>query len=580
VALLRRALNLHAGFAILGGVLLSSLNALQFQADIGKLTAVHFYPVLILLLWTSLNTHANSGWKSILPLAGFAAGLGLLFFTSYYPAWFFLLTLGIFGLVALAAKIMAEGPRAALDKVGSRLAELRWQVIAALAVFGVSLLPLIRTYAPLIRAEATRSFDLVLEFAPRLRDVVNVSANNYVWSPFLGGLGYDFGSREAQMGSPILVLLLFGLAALILVWRLRNPGWSRFSKRQRFMLLLTGTAVALLAISVKWDGFSLWYFVYTTIPGASALRALGRVLILVDMIAIVVVICGADDVFGSWNPANWRAAAVRIAGAALTGTLLIAEQVNSTPFRLDKAGQLAFMRSYPAPPAVCRAFFVNNARTADWPFGYYQLDAMMISMQLGVPTVNGYSGIEPHEAFTLRTRGVEYKYRILDWLQSRQATSAVCELDLQTAAFVPTDVALELPAYRQLYLASLVEMFSALHDAASRFLADGNALSDLHPRFLEEHGYLDAALGYEQGTRYKWLQDRYWIGERPCGRSGCFGIGIVGNYADVEAILEAFGDEAFRVLYPSPEAWGAGQPVPENLSGELLMIFAAEDYRP
>jgi hypothetical protein len=190
-----------------------------------------------------------------------------LLFSSYHLAWFFLFALGVFGVVALAANMIMKGPRAAIQEVGNSLRERGWQVMAALAVLGVSLLPFVRTYAPLIRDQAARSFDLVLEFAPRLRDVVNVSANNYVWSPLLGGLGYDFGNRETQMGSPILVLLLFGLTAFILAWRLRKMGWSRLSSRQRFMLS-TVTAVVLLP-SAKWTGLTVVLHLQRQVHSAS-----------------------------------------------------------------------------------------------------------------------------------------------------------------------------------------------------------------------------------------------------------------------------------------------------------------------
>jgi hypothetical protein len=104
---------------------------------------------------------------------------------------------------------------------------------------------------------------------------------------------------------------------------------------------------------------------------------------------------------------------------------------------------------------------------------------MMISMHLGIPTVNGYSGFEPHAAFTLPTRGMARTGS--EW-RMRCGHDAICELD-QTAAFVPTAAQSCRTAF---YLASLLEMPSTLHDAASRFLADGHTL-DLHPRF-DEHG--------------------------------------------------------------------------------------------
>src|SRR5512143_594050 len=47
VWLLRRGLGVRLSFAVLGGVLLSSMNALQYQVDIGKLVGFHLYPWLL-----------------------------------------------------------------------------------------------------------------------------------------------------------------------------------------------------------------------------------------------------------------------------------------------------------------------------------------------------------------------------------------------------------------------------------------------------------------------------------------------------------------------------------------------------
>jgi hypothetical protein len=200
---------------------------------------------------------------------------------------------------------------------------------------------------------------------------------------------------------------------------------------------------------------------------------------------------------------------------------------------------------------------------------------MMIGMQLRLPTVNGYSGIEPHEAFRLAPRGVEYKYQILDWLQSRGATDVICELDLQASAFRPVDVVVEYEEARRGFRAELLGTFADLYKAAVDFVADGNAMVDLHPKYLQEHGYLDASLGYESGPRYRWIQDRYWIGHLACGNKQCVGIGVTGEFGELEPIVERFGPMAIRIYFPNPEVLTI--PPPTELTGEALLIFRPEN---
>ncbi len=578
LVLLRRALNLSTGFAVLGAVLLTCLNALQQQAQIGKLTAFDVYPILIGLLVIYARLGDKRRWSAWASLAAFSILLGALFFTSYYPAWFFLFTLGLFGVVVLAASLLRKGVGATLAQVGEFVISQRWQLLVCVLAGLVSLAPFVLTYAPLVLSDAKRSFDLVLEFAPSPRDIINVSAQNYVWSPILRWAGFKFGNVELQMGSPVIVLMLFaGFYLKELITRLRGAVPVP-NGRARTMFLLSTTALVVLGLTVQVHGFSLWYPIYRFVPGASALRALGRYLIVFDMLAVTAVVYALNEMYRSLHAFGPRPNPYAAGGAMLLGMALIVEQLNGSPYRLDKSQQLASLARYQEPRIDCQAFFISNPDSTDLPVGYYQLDAMMISMKLGIPTVNGYSGFAPNVAFTLVPTGVEYEYRIRQWLSQNGVQDGICELDAQSAAFRGVNVPVELAEYEQLYRASYLNTFDALYSAAGRFLADGNVLSSLYPQYLEEHGYLDRSLGYEFGARSKWIQARYWIGERACNRGPCLGIGVVGTYADVRAIIDKYGAQAYQIYFPYPKRYVADASTPGGTQGELLMVFSGTSF--
>jgi hypothetical protein len=570
--LLRHVLRLSVTWSVVGGILLTSLNALQLQADIGKLSAVNLFPILFLWLWGYLGATERGQWRPLLGLAGFAAGLGLLFFTSYYPAWLLVLTLVVLATLALVAAIVVKGAGKALGEVWAALRKQRRAVALAVGAFLFSLIPFIATYAPLVVAGSSRGFDLVLEFSPTPLDIVNVSANNVMWGGLLQTLGFDFGNREVQMGSPPLVLLVAGITTLVLVRRLSGTGWRGLSTKERMLLLLAGTATALVLFSLRFGNLSLWYFSYRILPGASALRAVGRVLIMVDLILIVLALWGLDELWRAVRKPGARAPRIMLAGI---GIALIAEQVNWTPFTLDKTEQLSRLERYAAPEQDCEAFYVTNASADGAPFGYHQLDAMMIGMKLGMPTVNGYSGFEPHEAFTLIPRGPEYKYRTLDWLRGRGVDSGICELDLIDGTFRQVEVETEFAQAQQVFRRELLQDFTALFEAANAFLNDARPLADLYPQYLEENGYLDPSFGYQTGVRYRWLDERYWIGERACGNKRCLGIAVVGVFSDLRPILEQYAPLARDVYFPSPEPLITNAMPEEASRGELLLIFSA-----
>lgn len=570
--LFRKVLKVGMPLAVVGSVVLTSLNSMQVQIDIGKLLAFHFWPALVLLLhWYSANG-AQAGARAKLSLAAFSALLGLLFFTSYYAAWYFLFSAFVFAGVAFLWAAQRLGLRRAASDVWVFTRARRLDLGLAVLVFAVALLPFVLTYAPLIRSSAERSFDLVLGFTPTVRDLVNVSAQNIVWSPLLTALGFQYGNREVQLGSPLLALLLFAIFLATHLWRLirKHPQ----SATDRWMLILSASAVALIVLGVKVRGASLWYFVYQLVPGASALRAEGRILMVVDMIVVVAVIQGLDSIlrdrpFGRSGTGR----AILDLGIGLICLSLIVEQVNGNTFRLDKSSQLAFMSGFEKPPRECRAFFIANPSQSDRPIGYYQLDAMMVSLKTGLPTVNGYSGITPDTAFTLVPSGVEYQYNIMNWLRANGTTQGICRLDYQSKAFASIDVNAEyargLQGVRDQYLGRYLALFNGVRF----FVQAGSDVSNLYPQYLEEHGYLDKSLGYKPGPQYHWIGDNFWLGTRACGNNQCPAIGVVGSYIEIEDIIEGFGAKASEVYFPLPTKYDPGKFISPDARGELLLIF-------
>jgi hypothetical protein len=578
--LLRRALKLAPGFAVLGSALLTSLNATQFQISIGKLIGFYFCPALIGLLYIYVTGPDKTGWRAWLSLTGFGAGLGLLFFTSYYPAWFFLFTLLLFAVLVFARRCLGHGVRDTLRRMAG-FVRAHWpQLVAGLAVFVLSLVPFGATYAPVVLARSSRTYSLVLDYLPTIKDIVNVSRSNYVWSPLLSSLHFKFGNREVQMGSPLLILSLFAGFCTFQAGRLARRRQLPSEASGRFIFDLSLAALAIAALTMKFHELSLWYVVYSLVPGASALRAVGRFLIVFDIIAVVVVVYAMDHVYDLLKARDLHANRVLIGGMVILGMALAIEQVNGAPFRLNKQVELSLLNRFGTPATGCKAFFINNAPSSDLPIGYYQLDAMMVSMRADIPTVNGYSGIAPNEVFTLVPAGIEYTYKILRWLDLNHATQGICELDYQSGAFRPVDFSTEYPKYQQLNRASYLEAFSTFHAAAVRFLAQKNDPSGLYPQQLEARGYLDPSFGYKSGASYKWIQDRYWVGALPCGKAQCFGIGIIGSYSDIQDIIETYGARAYRVYFPYPAAFSPEAKPSQETSGELLITFTVTGSQP
>ena len=90
----------------------------------------------------------------------------------------------------------------------------------------------------------------------------------------------------------------------------------------------------------------------------------------------------------------------------------------------------------------------------------------------------------------------------------------ICRFDLTNGELRLVDVDAEFTTVQEEFRAGLLETFSMLYVAAGKFHAAGEDLENLYPQYLQEHGYLDPALGHEKGKGYRWIQGRQWIAQR------------------------------------------------------------------
>ena len=87
--------------------------------------------------------------------------------------------------------------------------------------------------------------------------------------------------------------------------------------------------------------------------------------------------------------------------AALVGLLLLEQANGYAPLFLDRPLELSRLRSVPAPPESCSAFWVSAAReesrfgeAVEDPYNH-NTEAMLVASVLRLPTVNGISTFNP-----------------------------------------------------------------------------------------------------------------------------------------------------------------------------------------
>ncbi len=156
--------------------------------------------------------------------------------------------------------------------------------------------------------------------------------------------------------------------------RYRLPTW----------LLIKALLIALPFLALLYHRDSLWLSYAHMIPGATAIRAFGRVVLILLVPAALGLACLVEFLEKRRSAiASWAVALVCLAEQGTTTETYDAAANRATiealARRIDR-GRVAFYYH----PIDGRPFYIPH------------LDAMWASLSAGVPTVNGYSGHSPH----------------------------------------------------------------------------------------------------------------------------------------------------------------------------------------
>lgn len=373
-------------------------------------------------------------------LGAFAAGLyGLLFSTGYYMAWFFGIALLIFTpiFVCLAwPEVRAWWSRRPGRVLGLGLAA-SLSFLAALSIFAT-------IYAPVLAIGAARPFGDYLVYAPKPNDIVNVGMENLVWSGLIRSLhlvGDDrLGNGELRIAlTPTVQILL--LASAVLAFRPRFWPAGYFGRLSRAFVIASAIVCALFfVLTIKIGSFSLFHLLYAMVPGAKAIRAGYRGMVVADLFAVTAIGLTFGRVFrSSWQRPHTF---LRLGqSTALTALLSLAaiEQVNlARPAFLSRKFEGEHMAALGSAPRECRSFYA--APQADRAPFEVQIDAMMVALAQRLPTINGYSGLVPPGWDFYDTNAADYEQRARLWAIKHGIASGLCRIDMDGAwTTVPAD---------------------------------------------------------------------------------------------------------------------------------------------
>lgn len=310
------------------------------------------------------TSRAAAGWIALL----FASVVAELY-SAFYYGWFLALSLAIAAALALAMR----DTRAPLVAVVRRHARA---LAAACAASALALYPLASHYLAAARQVGVRDFPSVLPLLPRPASWVYLGVENraYGWLTWLHPFVTIPMAHEQRLGLGLVTTAVVAAG----LWHARHRPLAR---------LLALTSIVIVLCTTLWPGgITAWRVIYAVVPGASALRAVSRIGLLLLLPAAV----GAALFVDALRLRGWAGAVVLAAMAVVIG----AEQSQHLLSYDKYAGRrrVAMVADAVAPGCQAFLFTPRDGREDPW---WYQADAMWASLATGVPTINGYSGNEP-----------------------------------------------------------------------------------------------------------------------------------------------------------------------------------------
>lgn len=296
-------------------------------------------------------------------LAGALMCLALELYASVYLGW-----LTGFGLlVAVGLGLVLGRERAIIRRVARRGA---WGLGGGAVLAAMLLVPFVDHYREAAAQLGPRPWAEVSCFLPSPLAWLTPAPESWLYGGLAGLVPVDDPCRVEKSLSLGYVTLAASLLGLAIGWRRRPEGR---------IVALTGLALVLFATSIA--GVTLWWGVYQVVPGAIAIRAVGRIV----LVALVPAALGLAYLMAHLETTGRRRLAVALAGVCILeqGMTTVHHERNEMRSRITRAAA--------AIPPSCRAFFLvtemHPVHTA--------ITAMWAGLSREAASINGHSGSWP-----------------------------------------------------------------------------------------------------------------------------------------------------------------------------------------
>jgi hypothetical protein len=308
----------------------------------------------------------------------------------------------------------------------------------------LGLIPLVLIYGPAFLEIGGKPYSEVKMMIPNLWAYLWMGPSHAWWGwigdqvPELQNLPVE---SEMRLGFGLALTLMAVGAVIATPMKLRNranlPGAGR-EPRCSFGVAALLSAFLICLWAFSYAGFSPWWLAYRLIPGASAIRALGRWSVFLGLPLSILFAAFVDD---AWKrTGEFKNTFRSLAGKGLllvfAGCALYEQTAFPPAPSFDKRMELVRLeRLSEKLPRDAGPFYVS-VRPGLLKGSYggplsatdIQMDAMLISAVRGIPTLNGYSGANPRDWGLYKVRSPFYPKYVRDWISRTGLQEKVFDL--------------------------------------------------------------------------------------------------------------------------------------------------------
>ncbi|MBD1823987.1 hypothetical protein H6F51_16010 [Cyanobacteria bacterium FACHB-DQ100] len=372
--ILLRSLQISHALTAFGGFIFAFGFPRMGQLFHGQLLCQFYTPIAVLFIWKFLRKPTENRFYLALLF------IFLQILAAYYHGWFLLFSLLLFVPIVLW---LEDHYRQNLLLFLRR----KWRsTIVAILVWISALIALFLPYLKITQTIGVFPFSQVETMLPRLASWL-LPPQNSLWSPLLSKL---FDSRlDPNQHLLFMGFTVFGLIAFaVYVVRFRPEVLT--PERSILVKASLITAFILFGLSLEIFGFSLWKVIYAIVPGATAIRATGRIVYMIEVYVLAASLLCVDGML------RHRIAKPKFRSAIALTLLLISlpELIIFQPMAYEKAPALKLESELQASiSSKCDVAYLVAAPGT----GFYlqQIPMMWAGLKAGVPVINGYSGSVP-----------------------------------------------------------------------------------------------------------------------------------------------------------------------------------------